>query len=1225
MDLIKRVLLGIALWAPVTVVWAASPAKSAAKGPDFAREVRPILSDNCFACHGPDEKGLKAKLRLDRAESATHPAKSGAIAVVPGDTGKSELMKRVLNTDPDEIMPPPKTKKKLTAAQIDILRRWIASGARYDTHWAFEAPRRPATPQVKDKKWARNDIDAFVLARLEKEKLKPSEEADKETLIRRASLDLTGLPPTPAEVDAFVADKSVDAYEKVLARLFKSPRYGEHMARYWMDAARYADSHGFHIDSERSIWKWRDWVVSAFNQNMPFDQFTVEQLAGDLLPNPTVDQKIASGYVRCNMSTGEGGAIEEEYRVKYAFDRLETTGTIWMGLTFLCCRCHTHKYDPIQQREYYGLYSFFNNLNEPVMDGNKPNPDPFLRVPSVGQSQRMEELKGWIADGQKKIDEPMPELDQAQAKWIDHWHEKLSAGWTTLEAVNARSTLTNGASLASLEDGSVLASEANPESDVYELLIKPKPGLIAALRLETLPHDSLPKKSAGRADDGRFRLSEIEAELLPPPPVPDSNPTDGPADKPAKPENEEKEKSGPKEPEKGKEKVAKAPKPTTLKFSQAVADAAEANFEVAKAIDGKADTGWGVAADAVSKPHTVLFALNEAVKVPPDGQLRVRLRFEASKSKRAIGHFRLAAAQNDELVNLLNPPKFEAWKVVGPFKTQGLQHGYTNVFAPEETIDLKKTYAGVREEIKWNTKAEFADGKKNLLVQDLHGIHGAYYLYRTLSVPAPRQVELGLRADDAFKLWVNGKLVAQRAEDKPTDGMLRVKLELQKGENKFLFKVVTVQGAAYFTFDNRFGDADSVPADIAAILATTKELSTEQAVQTRNYYRREHSPEFKSNFEQVAKWREENEAVDKAIPTTLVAKEMDKARETFLLMRGEYDKKGDRIEPTVPSILSPFPAGAPTNRLGLAQWLIDPAHPLTARVMVNRLWQQFFGVGLVKTSDDFGIQGEPPTHPQLLDWLATEFVQCGWDVQRLQRLMLTSATYRQTSKTTPEMHARDPENRLLARGARFRMDGEVLRDTALFVGGLLVEKQGGRSVKPYEPPGLWEAVSFNNSQKYVQDKGEGNYRRSLYTHWKRQSPPPNMLLFDAPTREYCVVRRPRTNTPLQALALLNDPQFVEASRGLGFRMLRDGGDNVRKKIAYGFRVAIGREPSAEEVKVLARTFEEEFAEFRNEQASAAKFVSVGENKPTDVDAVELAAWTTVASTILNLDEAVTKN
>lgn len=1170
-----------------------APAKLAAKGPDFARDVRPILADNCFACHGPDEKGLKGKLRLDQRDSATHAAKSGAIAVVPGNVAQSEMMKRLLTTDADEVMPPPKTKKKLTAPQIDILRRWIENGAPYDTHWAFEAPRRPAVPEVKDRKWVRNDIDAFVLARLEQEKLKPSAEADKATLLRRVTLDLTGLPPTPAEMDAFLADSKPDAYERLVQRLLQSPRYGEHMARYWMDAARYADSHGFHIDSERSIWKWRDWVVGALNQNMPFDQFTIEQLAGDLLPSPTADQKVASGYVRNNMSTGEGGAIEEEYRVKYAFDRLETTGTIWMGMTLVCARCHTHKYDPIQHREYYGLYSFFNNLNEPIMDGNKPNPDPFLRVPSPEQSARLDELKTLIAEGQKKIDAPMPELDQAQVAWVARWHEKLSSGWAALSPSVARSTLTNGATLRTSADHAVLAEGANPESDVYEVAFKPAAGPLAALRLETLPHDSFPKKAAGRADDGRFRLSEIEAELVPP----------------ADQSNQSKA----------------APKPTPLKFVQAVADTAEAGYEIAKAIDGKADTGWGVAADAVEKPHLALFALAESVRVEPGAELRVRLRFEASKSKRAIGHFRLAAAQDNALVQLLNPPKFEPWKVIGPFKTQGLHHGYTNVYDPEIAVDLKKSYPGVRDEIKWNTKGDFADGKNNLLVQDLHGIHGAYYLYRTLTVPTARRLELSARADDAFKLWVNDRLVAQRPEDKPADGLLRVTVDLEKGENRFLLKVVTVQGAAYFTFDKEAGDAESVPAEIAAILATTSHLSADQQTAVRNFYRRQHSAEFKKNFDAVAKWREENAAIDRAIPTTLVAKEMDKPRETFMLVRGEYDKKGDKVTFGVPSIMSPFPKDAPRNRLGLAQWLTDPGHPLTARVIVNRYWQQYFGVGLVKTSDDFGIQGEPPSHPQLLDWLATEFVRSGWDVKRLQRLIVTSATYRQTSKSSPELHARDPENRLLARGPRFRVDGEVVRDSALFVGGLLVEKLGGRSVKPFEPAGLWEAVSFNNSQKYVQDRGEGNYRRSLYTYWKRQSPPPNMLLFDAPTREYCVVRRPRTNTPLQALALLNDPQFVEASRGLGHRMLRDGGDTTRKRLAYGFRLATGRVPTADEIKLLDGLLEAERAEFLQDKASAAKLIAVGEYQAPGVDPVELAAWTTVASTLLNLDEAVTKN
>ena len=1172
---------------------AAAPDKASGLKPapkiDFVRDIRPILSDNCFTCHGQDEKQRKARLRLDVRETAVAPAKSGDIAIVPGDVRNSKLVERITSQDPDEVMPPPKTKKTLSPHQIDLLKRWIAGGADYKMHWAFIKPERPAVPAVENPKFKiQNPIDAFVLARLEKEKLSPSPAADRITLIRRVSLDLTGLPPTPAEVDAFVADKTPEAYEKVVDRLLKSPRCGEQMARYWLDAARYADSHGFHIDSERSVWKYRDWVVDAFNKNMPFDQFTVEQLAGDLLPEPTVDQKTGSGFVRCNMSTGEGGAIVEEYQAKYTFDRVETTATMWMGLTLTCARCHTHKYDPIQNREYYGLYAFFNNLNESVMDGNKPNPDPMIRVPAAEQTRRQEELKKLVAEGQTKIDAPMPGLDEAQVQWQSKWNEKLSAGWTPLAATKAKSTLTNGATLRSLEDHSILAEGENPESDTYELRLKLDAGNLAAVRLETLPTKSLPKNGAARSDDGRFRLSEFEAELV-------GNTTDTNS------------------------------KPKKLKFTQTVADSAEAGFEAAKAIDGKADTGWGVAADAVGEPHVALFALGEAVKVTTNSELRVTLRYDASKSKRAIGHFRIAAAQNDDLVQLLNPPKLEPWQVLGPFKTEGLQQGYTNVFDPEKTVDFKKAYAGVREEIQWKAKADFEDGKANLLVQDLHGLHGAYYLHRTLTVPAARKLELALRADDALKLWVNGKLVAQRPEDKPDAGLLRVSVDLKKGENKFLLKVVTVQGAAYFTFDPRLGDAESVPADVAATLATTKKLSGAQQTRVRNFYRREHSAEFKKTFDTVEKAKEEQSAIDKAIPTTMVAKEADKMRDTFMLVRGEYDKKGDKVTPGLPAIFPPLPAGAPTNRLGLAMWLISPEHPLTARVTMNRFWQQYFGVGIVKTTEDFGVQSDSPSHPELLDWLATEFIRSGWDVKRMQRLIVTSATYRQSSRMTAEALARDPENRLLARGARFRADGEVVRDTALFISGLLSEKRGGHAVKPYQPGGLWEAVSFNNSQKYVQDKGEGNYRRSIYTYWKRQSPPPNMLIFDAPTREYCVVRRPRTNTPLQALVLLNDPQFVEASRAFGQRMIKEGGKSTSSRIRFAFREATGRAPAADELKVLEDVYKQQRAVFREDTAAAKQLLSVGAfQADTDLDPAELAAWSTVASMILNLDETVTK-
>jgi hypothetical protein len=1174
--------VGLALLASVQFCLAASP--KAAKM-DFNRDIRPILSDNCFACHGPDDKTRKAKLRLDTKEDAFKAAKSGDFAIVPGDLKKSALVDRVTTKNEDDVMPPPKTGKKLTAAQIDLLKRWIAEGAPWQTHWAYEAPKRPALPAVKDKKWAKNEIDSFVLAKLEKEKLKPAPEADKTTLLRRASFDLTGLPPTPDEVDAFLADKSPAAYEKVVDRLLASPRYGEHAARYWLDAARYADSHGYHIDSERSMWKWREWVINAFNQNMPFDQFTTEQIAGDLLPEATVDQQIGSGYVRCNLSTGEGGAIVEEYQAKYTFDRIETTSTIWMGLTMTCARCHTHKYDPITHHEYYGLYALFNNLNESVMDNNAPNPAPTIKVPSPDQTRRQDELKSLLADGRKKLDAPMPELDAKQPAWESQWRSKLSEGWTSLKPESVAST--NGTEFAINDDNSVLARGTNPPKDIYEVKLKLAPGNLAAVRLEALPHESLPLKASGRADDGNFRLSEFEAEIVYP----------GTNSKPAK-----------------------------IKFTQALADSARAGNEAALAIDAKPETGWQADTNGLTDAHAVLFLPAEPLAIKAEATIKALLKFEASTSKRAIGHFRLSAAQNDELVQLLAPPKAEPWQVLGPFKTESTHAGFTNVFPPETAVDLKKTYAGVRDEIKWNAKPDFTDGKANLLVQDLHGLHGAFYLHRTMTLPAPRKVEFSARADDLFKLWVNGKLMAERSvKEKAGEGPVKVAANLKKGENKVLLKIVTTQGAAYFTFKDNIDDEHALPADVAAMFAATKNFTAPQRAKIKSVYRRLHSPEFKVMFENVEKWTEENAGIEKSIPSTMIAKEMEKPRDTFLLVRGEYDKKGDKVGPGVPAILPPWPAGQPTNRLGFARWLLQPDHPLTSRVTVNRFWQQYFGTGLVKTTEDFGVQGENPSHPELLDWLAVEF-RSNWDMKKLHRLMVTSATYRQSSKVTPQMLARDPENRLLARGPRFRVDAESVRDTALFVSGLLVDRAGGKSVKPYQPGGLWEAVSFNNSQKYVPDTGDSQYRRSMYTYWKRQSPPPNMMIFDAPTREYCVVRRPRTNTPLQALALMNDPQIVEASRAFAQRMMTEGGKDEESRLAYGFSLATSRKIAKDESKVLLGVFKQQLADYQKDKDAAEKLLGLGSFKARpELDHAELAAWTMVANTILNLDETITKN
>jgi hypothetical protein len=1180
-------LLAVAFAGPSLLVQARA---AVATSVDFNREILPILSDNCFACHGPDEEERKARLRLDRHEDVIAVNSYGEQAVAPGDPEASLVIERIMATSPREIMPPPATGKVLSAEQIDILRRWVEEGAHWQEHWSFVAPERPVLPEVSDPAWLRNEIDSFILDRLDREGLQPSREADKATLIRRASLDVTGLPPTPQEVDAFLADARPEAYEELIDRLLASPRYGEQMARYWLDAARYADTHGYHIDAERSMWKWRDWVIDAFNENMPFDQFTIEQLAGDLIPDATVDQKIATGYIRANLSTGEGGAIEDEYRAMYAFDRLETTSTIWTGLTMTCARCHTHKYDPITHREYFQLFSFFDNLDEPVMDGNKPNPDPFLKLPTPEQSERQAWLNDAIADQQAKLDAPDPQLDSAQKDWEQRWRAELTAQLDLLMPDTVATT--RRSALRVLDDGSILAHALETERETHEITLKPAAGRIAALRLETLPHQSSPGNETTDVEPGAFRLTGVEAEWV------------GPA-----------------------KEDGKAPAPEELKLNRAWANSRDGEHAPERAIDGKTDTGWSPDRSLGGQSQGIVLALAEPRDIPEGSELRLRLHYETKSDLKAPNRFRLGLLQDGEAAEWLNPPKPPAWHVVGPFPSRGLSAGLAQSYPPETGIDLEASYEGVREEIKWQARSDIPEGRPYLLVNELHGVHGVYYLHREVTMPAARSVEVSVRADDVFKLWINDELVGERAvKEELGEGPLRLTVDLREGPNSILVKVVNLQGAAHFTFHQDLDATDRLPPPLAGRLLAGGPLTGEDATAMRNYFRRVTSPEWKELSTRTALWREENDQIEKGIVTTMIAKERTEPRETRILLRGEYDQPGEVVSRGVPAILPPLPEDAPLNRLGLAQWLVDPAHPLTARVTVNRLWLQFFGVGLVKTAEDFGVQGERPSHPELLDWLATELVRSDWDVQHVQRLLLTSAAYRQSSRTTPDLIERDPENRLLARGPRFRVDAEVIRDTALAVGGLLIEELGGRSVKPFEPPGLWEAVSFNNAQKYVQDVGDGNYRRSLYTFWKRQSPPPSMVLFDAPSREYCVVRRPRTNTPLQALALLNDPQFVEASRAFAQRILLEGGDCHDSRITFAFRSATARPPQPGEIQVLRSLLQEQRAEFEQDRASMEEFLAVGAfEADAALDPVDLAAWATVASILLNLDETLMKN
>ena len=1002
----------------------------------YNRDIRPILSENCFACHGPDQLARKADRRLDTADGARAEIE-GVRAIVPGDLAKSDAVERIESHDPDEQMPPPKSDKKLTPAQIALLKKWIAQGAQYEPHWAFIAPRRPAPPQIGNRKSeVKNSIDAFILARLEKDGLKPSPEADKTTLIRRVTFDLTGLPPTAAEIDGFLADQTPDAYGKLVARLLASPRYGEKMAVHWLDLSRYADTHGYHLDSGRDMWKWREWVIEAFNKNLPFDQFILWQLAGDLLPNATTEQKLATGFCRNNMINFEGGAIAEEYLTNYIFDRVNTFGTAFLGLTLNCAQCHDHKFDPLSQKEYYQLYAYFNAVPEKGLDGSKGNAAPLLEMPTPGQQIQLAELGKNIADAEKQIAELATRADVGQAAWEKSAAVQPPREWKVLAPKVAKSL--SGALLAVQADQSMLASGANPVTDHYEIAARTDRVGMTALQLEALTDPSLVGGGPGRANNGNFVLTGIDMEAR---------------------------------------SVADPKRTEKVRFVAAEADYAQANFDVAKVIDADVKSGWAVDGNTKHEARKAWFVAEKPFGFPGGTELHVRLHFESSFSGHSIGRPRLAVTTDP---------------------------------AAEAIAKLPVAMAQI------------------------------------LAIPADKR-----------------------------DGKQRDILQ--------------------------------------------------------KHYRESVSPLLKEPAAQLQKLSAELKAVQKHVPNVMVMQQMEKPRDTRILMRGQYHQPGDKVGPGTPASLLPLPADAPPNRLGLARWLIDPQHPLTARVAVNRFWKNVMGTGIVKTLSDFGAQGEWPSHPELLDWLATEFTASGWDVKQLARLIVTSAAYRQSPKVTSELQERDPYNRLYARGPRFRLSAEEIRDTALAVSGLLNPQIGGPSVSPYQPAGIWEELSSRKdsgnwtAQRYEPSHGADLYRRSMYTFWKRTCPPPQLQTFDAPDRETCTVNRERTNTPLQALVLLNDPTYVEAARILAERMMTQGGATPAERIRFAFRLATARPPSERELTMLTELFEKQQTRYRADRPAAAKLLANGETKRNEkLDAAELAAWTNVASTILNLDETVTK-
>jgi len=1032
---------------------------------NFDRDIRPILSDNCFACHGPDAEQVKAELRLDLRDNVTKRREGGTVAIVPGKPEKSELIRRIYAKDEFTVMPPPESHKKLTAKQKDLIKQWIAQGAEYTQHWAFVTPKRPKLPRFRGfekspesgRNWIRNEIDRFILARLEAKGITPSAEASRETLIRRVSLDLRGLPPTLKEIDEFLNDRSKDAYEKMVDRMLSSPHFGEKMARIWMDLARYGDTNGYHYDSTRQAWLWRDWVINAYNTNMPFDRFTIEQLAGDLIPNATVDQKIASGFNRNTRYNEEGGADPAEWRVEYAKDRTRTLGQVWLGMTLGCADCHSHKYDPISQTEFYQLYAFFNSLDEPGAQGHRQKYPPYIKVPTEQQEKTVAELNAEIDRLQQEIQKQLAAVTYEEPKNLP----------------------------------------APPKTKTEEVVWI----------------DDAPPPGAKLQGNSPWQWVE-----------------------------------------KGKHPVHSGERATRRSGSGLTQHYFTGASEPLVVTTGAKLFAW-VYLDPKDPPRAIQLQFN-------DGTWEHRVSWGRG---RVYG--RGKGPQNHRAGKL--PPKGKWVRLEVAAKTVGLKPG-----------------------AKINGWAFTQNG-------------GTVY-YDTAGMAKTHVDNRHLRS---LALWEK-----RAARDR------KLSAEIHK-----------------------------------AIRVAPKKRTAQQTKLIRDYYVEHVWTETRKIFEplhkQIAAARKKLKQTEEAMPFQLVSVELPKPRPAHLLIRGDFRKKGPQVERAVPDVFPPFPKDKPRNRLGLAHWLTRPDHPLTARVTVNRYWAQLFGRGIVETVGDFGHLGRYPTHPKLLDWLAVEFIESGWDTKHILKQMVMSATYRQSSKasgrrqpadssnhdvTPPGKHRRltprgspanpqliDPENKLLWRSPRFRLPAEEIRDSALRIAGMLSEKIGGRPVFPYQPADYYKGKKGGWSWNV--STGEDRYRRGMYTFWRRTTPYPTFVIFDAPDRSSCTVSRPRTNTPLQALATMNDPQFVEASRVLGQRILQESPRENDARLTYAFRLATARTPNKTELQVLRETLQEQLAHYRKNPEAAKKLVQAGSYpRPDGLDPVEHAAWTAIANALLNLDETITR-
>lgn len=1028
--------VAIISWSAHSLAWAQQPGSE--ESIRFNRDVRPILSDHCFACHGPDAARREADLRLDTEMGlkgdGSHPG-----VVVAGSLEQSELWRRVAHAEGDEQMPPAEFGKDLSAQQLEVIRKWIEQGAEWEGHWSFQPIVAVEPPAIESSEpVSLNEIDAFVMAQAASQGLQPSELADKRTLIRRLSFDLTGLPPTQEEIDRFLSDDSPEAYTRLVDYYLDSPHYGERMAMFWLDLVRYADSVGYHGDQEVSISPFRDYVIESFNENKPFDQFTIEQLAGDLLPTPTLEQQIASGYNRLGMMSAEGGVQPKEYLSKYIAERVRNLGGTWMGVTLGCCECHDHKYDPFSSKDFYSFEAFFADIEEVGLYSGAHqtgNWGPNIPVPSQEQRVRLEQLARDIAQLQQVLDSETEELARERLNWIASLPE-----WQTFQPIEISSE--QNVTLTWQETGSILASGENPANDVYRLTYDHLPALVTGIRIEVLPHASLPKQGPGRAGNGNFVLSELVAHV--------SNAA-------------------------GETVVAPFASATaTYEQTGAAGGNPYGKWAVAAAIDGdeKGETwGWAIMEQA-GQANAAVFVLAEPMALSEGSRLTLELRQKLDNPQHTLGHFRV-----------------------------------------------------------------------------------------TFTTAQP-----------------------------------------------------SLAGA-------------TLPADIVQILALPEaERAPAQLKRLAEYHR--------SIAESLAEVRQrhaalvaEKQAVDAQVTRTLVTRSVQ-PRMVRVLNRGNWmDESGAEVTPALPTFLTSYalPSDRRPTRLDLAQWLVDSEHPLTSRVFVNRMWKQFFGAGLSRKLDDLGSQGEWPSHPELLDWLARHFIDSGWDVKGLVRLIVTSRTYRQSSISDPYRDEIDPFNRWLSRQGRFRIEAEMVRDNALQISGLLVQELGGPSVRPYQPAGYWAYLNFP-SREWQNDAGERLYRRGVYTHWQRQYLHPSLLAFDAPSREECVADRPRSNTPLQSLVLLNDPIYVEAARVFAENMIRQGGATFEERMRWAFIRAVAREPREEELEILSQLYQQHAEAYRADPESARKLVSVGQyRRSEDLDVAELAAMTSVARTLLNLHETITRN